>query len=92
MNTLHIKDLSNGQIQFMWQRGNSLIQYSNSIPVSNPLNTEEKEELRWYLEDYLIYPYGFEFRAKKVEDKMAQWGESLFNMVFTKSDEDPDPR
>lgn len=77
----------------MWQRGNSLpIQYSHPIPVINPLNSEEREELRWYLEDYLTYPYGFEFRAKKVENNMTQWGESLFKMVFIKSEEDPDPR
>jgi tetratricopeptide (TPR) repeat protein len=93
LNVLHIKDLRNGQIQFMWQRGNSLpIQYSHPILVSNPLSSEEREELRWYLEDYLTYPYGFEFRARKVEDKMTQWGESLFNTVFIKSQEDPDPR
>ncbi|MDQ1254276.1 MAG: hypothetical protein QG646_3507, partial [Euryarchaeota archaeon] len=77
----------------MWQRGNSLpIQYPHLIPVSHPLSPEEREELRWYLEDYLNYPYGFEFRAQKVENKMIQWGESLFQMVFIKSQEDPDPR
>jgi hypothetical protein len=93
LNTLHIKDVGNNQIQFMWQRGDSfLTQYSHPIPVSNPLNSEEREELRWYLEDYLTDPYGFEFRAEKVEDKMTQWGESLFKMVFIKSEEDPDPR
>jgi len=40
----------------------------------------------------LIYPYGFEIRANDVENKMIQWGESLFKMVFIKSDESPDPR
>jgi tetratricopeptide (TPR) repeat protein len=93
LNILHIKDVGNSQIQFMWQRGNSLpIQHSHLISISNPLSPEDKEELRWYLEDYLIYPYGFEFRAQKVENKMIQWGESLFQMVFIKSQEDPDPR
>jgi tetratricopeptide (TPR) repeat protein len=92
LNVLHIKDLRNGQIQFMWQRENSLpMQYSYSIPVSNPLDSKDQEELRWYLEDYLTDPYGFEFRAKKVEEKMTQWGESLFKMVFIKSDEGLDP-
>ena len=62
------------------------------LQCEDPLTLEDKKELRWYLEDYLSFPYGAEeWHAMEVEKKMAEWGESLFNQVFSKCDFDSDP-
>jgi len=93
VNLLKISDLGDGHIQVLWQRGNEIIQYQHSIPFADPLSMEDKNELRWYLEEYLQFPYGAEeYRAEKLEQRMAEWGETLFNQVFIKSEQDPDPR
>jgi len=43
--------------------------------------------LRWYLEDYLHYPYGLEpEKANQIEGKFRQWGEELFELVFRGSE------
>jgi hypothetical protein len=83
MNTIYISDQGNSQITISWQRGNSHPKYFPPIPFEDPLNAEDHSELRWYLEDYLQFPYGAEsYRAQKVEEKMAKWGESLFKQTF----------
>ncbi|MBU7018636.1 MAG: CHAT domain-containing protein [Theionarchaea archaeon] len=93
MNFLEIRDIGNGQVQITWQRGNTVRPCLQPLPFEDPLTLEDKKELRWYLEDYLRFPYGAEeWHAQEVEKKMAAWGESLFNQVFSKCDFDPDPR
>jgi len=63
------------------------------IPFTDPLSVEDREALRWYLEEYLQFPYGAErFKAERVEKKMKEWGKSIFEQVFAKCDFDPDPR
>ncbi|MDP2727497.1 MAG: hypothetical protein Q8P59_08115, partial [Dehalococcoidia bacterium] len=93
MNLLHITDLANGHILVSWQRGKAIARACpHPIPFTDPLSTSDRDDLRWYLEDYLQFPYGAEpYRAKQVEEKMAQWGEALFAQVFAKSDFRPDP-
>ncbi|MEM3554981.1 MAG: hypothetical protein QXU79_04125 [Candidatus Micrarchaeaceae archaeon] len=93
MNLLHITDLGNGHIQVSWQRGSAIPRaYPQPIPFSDPLSMEDRKELRWYPEEYLLFPYGAERRrAEQVEGKMAGWGESLFRQVFIKGTSDPDP-
>jgi len=94
MNLLHVTDLGNGQIQVSWQRGKEIARnYVHPIPFSDPLSVEDRRELRWYLEEYLDFPYGAEeYRAQKVVERMVRWGESLFEQVFINADSDPDPR
>lgn len=94
MNFLQINDLKKGLIQISWQRGNDIPrQYQNPVAFTDPLNREDRKELRWYLEDYVIFPYGAErYRAERLENRMAELGESLFNQVFIKGEHDPDPR
>ncbi len=45
--------------------------------------------MRWYLEEYLNFPYGIaiEKTAPEVEQKLQQWGEQLFELVFRSSEE-----
>lgn len=94
MNLLQISHYGAGQIQVSWQRGKMIPRhYPKPLPLTDPLTTYERKELRWYLEEYLQFPYGAERdRAQRIETRMAAWGESLFKQVFPKSAEDPDPR
>lgn len=94
MNLLHITDLGNGCVQVSSRYGDAIPrQHLSPIPFSDPLNEQDKSELRWYLEEYLQFPYGAErWRAEQVERKMAEWGESLFSQIFFKRQSDPDPR
>jgi tetratricopeptide (TPR) repeat protein len=48
-----------------------------------PLDADALEDLRWYLEDYLLAPYGvWEERGPAVRCKLAAWGEQVFGSVF----------
>jgi hypothetical protein len=52
-------------------------------PVSWPLDAEALEDLRWYLEDYLLAPFGvWEDRGPAVAEKLARWGDEVFASVF----------
>ena len=93
MNLLHISDFKGGRVQISWRRGNDVPRnYQNPIPFADPLSPEDREELRWYLEEYLDFPYGGERdRAQQVEKKMTEWGESLFKQIFIQDDSDSNP-
>ena len=52
-------------------------------PLAWPLDAEALEDLRWYLEDYLLAPFGvWEDRGPAVRDKLAGWGDEVFASVF----------
>ncbi len=88
MNRLQINHMDGDQIQVEWQpeRGQRR-QYLNIKPFSDPLTDDDRSELRWYLEEYLGFPFGAErFRAEQVQKKMEGWGEELFRQVFLQSD------
>lgn len=57
---------------------------SPSIPFTHPFTSEVMEELAWYYEKYLTFPYGeMEDRGKRVAYKnLKEWGEKLFQSVF----------
>ena len=93
MNLLHVVDLGVGQIEVGWRRGNEIPRHYSPLPFEDPLSSEDRRELRWYLEEYLQFPYGAEeSHARRVEEKMGEWGEALFSQVFPKVEADPDPR
>jgi hypothetical protein len=94
MNTLHITDLGNSKVQISWQSGSAVLRSCpEPIPFADPLSVEDREDLRWYLEEYLQFPYGAErFKAERVEKKMEEWGKSIFEQIFAKCDFDSDPR
>lgn len=51
------------------------------------ITTEQRQQLQWYLEQYLIYPWGeYRQRANRVEELMAELGEQLFDAVFGSKD------
>ena len=52
-------------------------------PLAWPLDADALEDLRWYLEDYLLAPFGvWEDRGPAVQDKLAGWGDQVFGSVF----------
>ncbi|MDZ8070031.1 MAG: tetratricopeptide repeat protein [Nostoc sp. DedQUE08] len=70
-------------IQLSWQRGYENPRLAPAVPFQQPFDEENAAELRWYLEDYLQFPYGiFPDNAAKIEQKLQQWGQQLFELVF----------
>jgi tetratricopeptide (TPR) repeat protein len=52
-------------------------------PLGWPLDTDALEDLRWYLEDYLLAPFGvWEDRGPAVRGKLPRWGDQVFGAVF----------
>lgn len=52
-------------------------------PLAWPLDADALEDLRWYLEDYLLAPYGvWEDRGPAVREKLVGWGDLVFGSVF----------
>lgn len=48
-----------------------------------PIGVIEAEDLRWYLEDYFVWPIGvFRERAERIEAQLPQWGQALYNAAF----------
>lgn len=53
------------------------------VAFASPFGKAEREDLRWYLEDYLIAPYAvYEERGQQVRGRLPDWGETLFEAVF----------
>jgi tetratricopeptide (TPR) repeat protein len=54
-------------------------------PLALPLEATELrlgDELSWYLERYLDYPFGFETRAERVLAALRKWGTDAFEALF----------
>ncbi|MEH2161865.1 MAG: tetratricopeptide repeat protein [Nostoc sp.] len=70
-------------IQLSWQRGYENPRLAPAVSFQQPFDEENAAELRWYLEDYLKFPYGiFPDNAAKIEQKLQHWGQHLFELVF----------
>jgi hypothetical protein len=69
-----------------WQRGNAAPRFAPTVAFEHPFDAEALKELRWYLEDYLTFPYGLEpERARRLEGRLQGWGQQLFELVFSGS-------
>ena len=58
----------------------------NPITISNPFSDEEEQELEWYFEEHLAFPFIKKVRAQKAAASIATYGEKLFKQVLS----DPD--
>jgi tetratricopeptide (TPR) repeat protein len=48
-----------------------------------PLGVIEAEELRWYLEEFYVWPIGiFQERAARVEQRLPEWGQDLYRAAL----------
>src|SRR5690242_8104837 len=53
--------------------------------LKDPLSSQEREDLRWYLEEYWQWPFeGFAERAKRVEALLPLVGKRLYDAVFSR--------
>jgi hypothetical protein len=76
---------SEGSVQVLLHReGQTLSEPAGpAVPFEPPLSAEEREDLRWYLEDYLEIPYAvYQDRGTAIAGKIPVWGERLFESVF----------
>ena len=74
------------KIQLSWQRGQSAPRSTPPITFEHPFDKETLTSLRWYLEEFLPFPYGiFPDKAKKLEQKFQEWGQQLFDLVFPRT-------
>ena len=74
-------------ILLSWQRGQAAPRLADAVKLEHPFNKKALTDLRWYLEEYLRFPYGiFPDEAAKIEQKLQTWGEELFNLVFRSSE------
>src|SRR5579859_3425545 len=68
---------------------NAIIRFDNgpkhSIIVTNPFSKEEEEELAWYFEEHLEFPFTKKVRAQKAAASIKAYGEELFKQVFAKN-------
>ncbi len=56
----------------------------SQAPLEWPVDADGLEDLRWYLEDYLLAPLGvWEDRGPAVRGKLAGWGDAVFASVFS---------
>ncbi len=75
-------------IQLSWQRGQSNPRPAPSVTFTHPFDKQALADLRWYLEEYLRFPYGiYPDHAAKIEQKFQYWGEQLFELVFRSSEQ-----
>ncbi|MBI4672496.1 MAG: hypothetical protein HY741_12630 [Chloroflexi bacterium] len=58
------------------------------VPFTNPLNDKVLRDLRWYLEEYLDWPFSepVQARANEIERELDEWGSALFDSVFDSRD------
>lgn len=55
---------------------------SQSFPFIAPLSPVASDDLKWYLEQYSVWPYGaFRERAAEVEAKLSAWGQALYQAI-----------
>lgn len=57
------------------------------LSLADPLTTEERRDLNWYLERYYKWPYGeFAIRAHSIEGKLEEIGQRLYHQAFLQSE------
>jgi len=67
----------------MMLRCEALGLYYEAGLLTDPLTPQEHADLRWYLEEYLQWPYAeFASRGKRIEARLADMGKRLYQTVF----------
>ncbi|NBC32317.1 MAG: CHAT domain-containing protein, partial [Alphaproteobacteria bacterium] len=52
-------------------------------PFESPLSDTDREDLRWYLEDYLVHPYAvWQEDGERIAGQLDGWGTALFNALI----------
>jgi hypothetical protein len=53
-----------------------------ALTINNPFTKEEDDQLAWYFEGYLRFPFTDRVKAREAAGSIARYGESLFKRVF----------
>ena len=53
-----------------------------AITVSPPFSEEEEQQLEWYFEQHLRFPFTEQVRARAAAASVAAYGERLFQQIF----------
>ena len=84
MPTLRIKH-TGSRVETSFQSNEPL--RTDERPFSFTLSPQDAEDIRWYLEDYRIYPVDPTPKiAKRIEQRMGEVGRELFRQVLEKSE------
>ena len=74
---------TDGQAEVLVWPDGGLPEPVSRAPLAWPLDGDALEDLRWYVEDYLLAPFGvWEDRGPAVAGKLAGWGDRVFGSVF----------
>ncbi len=66
-----------------WLEGDEFPAAGTPVELTWPLDGDALDELRWYLEDYLVAPFGvYGERGPRVQARLAEWGTAVFGAVF----------
>jgi CHAT domain len=67
----------------VWPDGDGEPEVVSRARLMWPLEGATLEDLRWYLEDYLLAPFGvWEDRGPTVAERLPDWGKRVFEAVF----------
>ena len=53
------------------------------VTISDPFDAQAEDELRWYFEEWLTFPFTGQVRARDAAASTAAYGERLFEQVLT---------
>ena len=81
MATIRIQERVGGTDEFQ-----ATISFNNgpeyALTINNPFAQEEDDQLAWYFEGYLRFPFTDKVKAREAAGSIARYGESLFKQVF----------
>ena len=81
MANIRIQERAGGTDEFQ-----AAISFNNgpeyALTINNPFVQEEDDQLAWYFEGYLRFPFTDQVKAREAAGSIARYGESLFKQVF----------
>ncbi|WP_441233725.1 tetratricopeptide repeat protein [Bradyrhizobium sp. 930_D9_N1_4] len=60
--------------------------YDYQVTVTSPFDNDQREELDWYFEEYLRFPFADQVRARQAGESITAYGEALFGQLFGSPD------
>jgi tetratricopeptide (TPR) repeat protein len=53
------------------------------LPFADPFTPHDQEDMRWYLEDFQLFPYGGDkWRADQIRQRFVAGGQQIFDQLF----------
>jgi tetratricopeptide (TPR) repeat protein len=59
--------------------------YEHPITVASPFDADQLQELDWYFEQHLRFPFTDQVRARQAGESVTAYGEALFGQLITSS-------